>query len=71
MRNRAKTGKGRQGRERVIRIFFFAVALASITTLFLTAFFYLGKLIEADLTETLFTRPKLEQTSDYITGRFG
>ena len=36
-----------------------------------TAFFYLGKLIEADLTETLFTRPKLEQTSDYITGRFG
>jgi len=36
-----------------------------------TAFFYLGKLIEADLTETLFTRPKLQQTSDYITGRFG
>ena len=36
-----------------------------------TAFFYLGKLIETDLTETLFTRPKLQQTSDYITGRFG
>lgn len=36
-----------------------------------TAFFYLGKLIEADRTETLFTRPKLQQTSDYITGRFG
>jgi phosphate transport system ATP-binding protein len=36
-----------------------------------TAFFYLGKLIESDLTETLFTRPKLQQTSDYITGRFG
>ena len=36
-----------------------------------TAFFYLGKLIEADRTETLFTRPKLKQTSDYITGRFG
>ena len=36
-----------------------------------TAFFYLGKLIESDLTETLFTRPKLKQTSDYITGRFG
>jgi len=36
-----------------------------------TAFFYLGKLIEVDRTETLFTRPKLEQTSDYITGRFG
>jgi len=37
----------------------------------ITAFFYLGKLIEVDQTETLFTRPKLEQTSDYITGRFG
>ncbi len=36
-----------------------------------TAFFYLGKLIESDRTETLFTRPKLQQTSDYITGRFG
>ena len=37
----------------------------------ITAFFYLGKLIEVDKTETLFTRPKLQQTSDYITGRFG
>ena len=37
----------------------------------ITAFFYLGKLIEVDQTETLFTRPKLKQTSDYITGRFG
>jgi len=37
----------------------------------ITAFFYLGKLIETDKTETLFTRPKLSQTSDYITGRFG
>ncbi len=36
-----------------------------------TAFFYIGKLIEVDRTETLFTRPKLKQTSDYITGRFG
>lgn len=36
-----------------------------------TAFFYLGSLIEADRTEALFTRPKLKQTSDYITGRFG
>jgi phosphate transport system ATP-binding protein len=36
-----------------------------------TAFFYLGKLIEVDQTETLFTRPALKQTSDYITGRFG
>lgn len=37
----------------------------------ITAFFYLGKLIETDKTETLFTRPRLQQTSDYITGRFG
>jgi phosphate transport system ATP-binding protein len=36
-----------------------------------TAFFYLGKLIEVDHTDTLFTRPTLKQTSDYITGRFG
>lgn len=36
-----------------------------------TAFFYIGKLIEVDLTETLFTRPKFKQTEDYITGRFG
>ena len=37
----------------------------------ITAFFYLGKLIEVNETEILFTRPKLKQTSDYITGRFG
>ena len=37
----------------------------------ITAFFYLGKLIEVDQTDTLFTRPKLKQTEDYITGRFG
>ncbi|OPL13740.1 MAG: phosphate ABC transporter ATP-binding protein [delta proteobacterium ML8_D] len=37
----------------------------------ITAFFYLGKLIEIDDTETLFTKPKLQQTEDYITGRFG
>jgi phosphate transport system ATP-binding protein len=36
-----------------------------------TAFFYMGKLIEVDNTETLFTRPKNKQTEDYITGRFG
>jgi phosphate transport system ATP-binding protein len=36
-----------------------------------TAFFYLGRLIEMDQTENIFTRPKLKQTSDYITGRFG
>ncbi len=37
----------------------------------ITAFFYLGKLIETDVTDTIFTRPKLRQTEDYITGRFG
>jgi len=36
-----------------------------------TAFFYMGRLIEVDVTETLFTKPKLRQTEDYITGRFG
>jgi phosphate transport system ATP-binding protein len=36
-----------------------------------TAFFYLGKLIEVGETDGLFTRPKFKQTEDYITGRFG
>jgi len=36
-----------------------------------TAFFYMGKLIEQDVTDTMFTRPRLKQTEDYITGRFG
>jgi phosphate transport system ATP-binding protein len=37
----------------------------------ITAFFYLGKLIEVNETARLFTCPKLQQTEDYITGRFG
>lgn len=36
-----------------------------------TAFFYEGKLIEFGHTDELFTRPKVKQTEDYITGRFG
>jgi len=36
-----------------------------------TAFFYMGKLVEVNQTEILFTRPKFQQTEDYITGRFG
>ena len=36
-----------------------------------TAFFYIGRLVEVDQTETIFTRPKFKQTEDYITGRFG
>jgi len=37
----------------------------------ITAFFYLGRLIEVDETRLLFTKPKLRQTEEYITGRFG
>ena len=36
-----------------------------------TAFMYLGKLIEFDKTEVIFTNPKEKLTEDYITGRFG
>jgi phosphate transport system ATP-binding protein len=36
-----------------------------------TAFMYLGKLIEFQDTNTLFTNPHFKQTEDYITGRFG
>jgi phosphate transport system ATP-binding protein len=37
----------------------------------LTAFMYLGELIEFDRTEKIFTKPGKKQTEDYITGRFG
>ena len=37
----------------------------------LTAFMYLGELIEFDKTEKIFTKPDKKQTEDYITGRFG
>jgi phosphate transport system ATP-binding protein len=36
-----------------------------------TAFFHLGKLIEFDDTDQIFTNPKQSMTQDYITGRFG
>jgi phosphate transport system ATP-binding protein len=36
-----------------------------------TAFMYMGKLIEFDRTDKLFTNPKEKQTEDYITGRYG
>ncbi|MBX7158460.1 MAG: phosphate ABC transporter ATP-binding protein PstB [Verrucomicrobiae bacterium] len=36
-----------------------------------TAFFYLGRLIEFDITGKIFTNPVQKQTEDYITGRFG
>ena len=37
----------------------------------LTAFMYLGEMIEFDQTEKIFTKPGKKQTEDYITGRFG
>jgi phosphate transport system ATP-binding protein len=37
----------------------------------LTAFFYLGKLIEMDRTEKIFSNPNQKMTEDYISGRFG
>jgi phosphate transport system ATP-binding protein len=36
-----------------------------------TAFFLLGKLIEVNTTERMFTAPNEKVTEDYITGRFG
>ncbi len=36
-----------------------------------TAFFYLGKLIEYDTTETIFMNPRHPQTEAYVSGRFG
>ncbi|MCQ4247948.1 phosphate ABC transporter ATP-binding protein PstB [Stutzerimonas stutzeri] len=37
----------------------------------ITAFMYLGELIEVGSTDIIFTQPKQKQTEDYITGRFG
>jgi phosphate transport system ATP-binding protein len=36
-----------------------------------TAFFYMGELIEYDVTKKIFTMPVHKQTEDYVTGRFG
>ena len=36
-----------------------------------TAFFYLGRLVEFDTTDRLFTSPREERTEAYVTGRFG
>jgi len=36
-----------------------------------TAFFWLGKLIEMDRTNKIFTNPSEKLTEDYVTGRFG
>ena len=36
-----------------------------------TGYFYLGELIEFDVTRKIFTNPEKESTQNYITGRFG
>jgi phosphate transport system ATP-binding protein len=36
-----------------------------------TGFFLLGRLVEFDKTEKIFTTPSDKRTEDYITGRFG
>jgi phosphate transport system ATP-binding protein len=36
-----------------------------------TGFFYMGELVEAGPTQTLFTTPGEERTEAYVTGRFG
>jgi phosphate transport system ATP-binding protein len=36
-----------------------------------TAYMYLGELIEYDVTDSIFIKPKRKETEDYITGRFG
>ena len=36
-----------------------------------TGFFWMGKLVESDVTKSIFTRPHQKLTEDYITGRAG
>ncbi len=36
-----------------------------------TGFMYLGELLEFGDTTQIFTRPRNEQTEDYITGKYG
>ena len=36
-----------------------------------TAFFMMGRLVEYDRTDKIFTNPAEKLTEDYITGRFG
>lgn len=37
----------------------------------ITAYMYLGELVEVDTTDAIFTTPKKQATEDYITGKFG
>jgi phosphate transport system ATP-binding protein len=36
-----------------------------------TGFFWLGELVEFNVTQAIFTRPSQQRTEDYITGRAG
>ena len=36
-----------------------------------TAYMYLGEMVEFDVTDQIFIKPRKKQTEDYITGRFG
>jgi len=36
-----------------------------------TGFFWMGELVEFDVTKSIFTRPSQKRTEDYITGRAG
>jgi phosphate transport system ATP-binding protein len=36
-----------------------------------TAFFYMGELVEFDVTSKIFSNPTHKKTEDYISGRFG
>jgi len=36
-----------------------------------TAFFYMGRMIELNRTDIIFTKPDNEMTENYITGKFG
>ncbi|MCI0570752.1 MAG: phosphate ABC transporter ATP-binding protein PstB [Myxococcaceae bacterium] len=36
-----------------------------------TAFFYMGELVEVGATEQIFTNPREKRTEDYVTGKFG
>ncbi len=37
----------------------------------MTAFFYMGELVESDTTSKIFSNPTHKKTEDYISGRFG
>jgi phosphate transport system ATP-binding protein len=43
----------------------------AVRTADFTAFMYLGDIIEFGQTEQIFSNPREQRTSDYVTGRFG